>query len=316
MTTMNTNRTIKPLLLATTLALALGQNARAGSLTLPHEFQADTKAVAAEVNANFDAVKTAVDDNDSRIDQLLQRITDLENELADLKNNSVLALDGKLELVDPDDHGYATARFTGVNVQVVNGIDQSTANGLGNLIIGYNADRAFLFSGVGEVCSDGEYDNQSECESNGATWAVSHKSGSHNLVGGNKNSYSATGGLVFGWNNVINRNYASVSGGYNNKASGQYSSINGGFENTASGLYSSVSGGRKNIASEKYSSVNGGYNNKASNFYSSISGGFENTASGQYSSVSGGYNNTASGSWSSVLGGSGNTASGNYSIAP
>ncbi len=41
--------------------------AAAGTLTIPNTFSANTKAVAAEVNANFDAAKTAVDDNDSRI---------------------------------------------------------------------------------------------------------------------------------------------------------------------------------------------------------------------------------------------------------
>ncbi len=41
--------------------------AAAGTLTIPNTFSANTTAVAAEVNANFDAAKTAVDDNDSRI---------------------------------------------------------------------------------------------------------------------------------------------------------------------------------------------------------------------------------------------------------
>lgn len=42
----------------------------AGSVTLPNTFTAGTTARAAEVNANFTAVKTAVDDNHTRITRL------------------------------------------------------------------------------------------------------------------------------------------------------------------------------------------------------------------------------------------------------
>jgi hypothetical protein len=41
-----------------------GWSALAAEVTIPHEFQANTPAVAQEVNDNFTAVKTAVDDND------------------------------------------------------------------------------------------------------------------------------------------------------------------------------------------------------------------------------------------------------------
>jgi len=313
---MNTQQTLQTLLLATALVLPLGQTARAGSVSLPNTFAPNTPARAAEVNANFAAVKTAVDDNHSRVAALENTIATLQttvnnllSRLQALENNSVTALDGKLELVT-DGNGYPTARFTGVNVQVVNGVDQTTANGLGNLIIGYNADRDVA---GGEVCSNGQYNNQTDCENNGATWAISHKSGSHNLVGGNQNSYSATGGLVFGSNNVVNRDFASVSGGYNNTASGPSSSVSGGSGNTASNSYSSVSGGYNNTASGSYSSVSGGNNNRASGSRSSVSGGVGNVASGVSSSVSGGYDNSARGNYSSVSGGYDNIAGGNYS---
>ena len=42
-------------------------SAWAGNLTVPNAFVSGTKAVAADVNANFDAVATAVNDNDTRI---------------------------------------------------------------------------------------------------------------------------------------------------------------------------------------------------------------------------------------------------------
>jgi hypothetical protein len=46
---------------------ALTSWAWAGALTVPNSFTSGTAAVAAEVNDNFTAVKTAVDDNDNRI---------------------------------------------------------------------------------------------------------------------------------------------------------------------------------------------------------------------------------------------------------
>lgn len=39
----------------------------AGSVTIPNTFTSGTKAIAADVNANFNAVKSAVDDNDTRL---------------------------------------------------------------------------------------------------------------------------------------------------------------------------------------------------------------------------------------------------------
>lgn len=49
------------------LALLLPLSSTAGDLTIPNSFQAGTPARAAEVNANFDAVEVAVDDNAQRV---------------------------------------------------------------------------------------------------------------------------------------------------------------------------------------------------------------------------------------------------------
>jgi hypothetical protein len=48
--------------------------AAAGQLNTPNEFQAGTPALASEVNANFDAVESAVNDNDMRISSLEGRL--------------------------------------------------------------------------------------------------------------------------------------------------------------------------------------------------------------------------------------------------
>lgn len=52
------------------ILFATATSIQAGALTVPSTFDAGTPAVAAEVNGNFTAVKSAVDDNDSRITAL------------------------------------------------------------------------------------------------------------------------------------------------------------------------------------------------------------------------------------------------------
>src|SRR5262249_15396322 len=71
----------------------------------------------------------------------------LQRDLDAVKNNSVLALDGKVTLGDSEGDGLPEVVFTGVNVKIVNGLGPAhtleealtgVENGLGNLIIGYN----------------------------------------------------------------------------------------------------------------------------------------------------------------------------------
>lgn len=207
---------------------------------------------------------------------------------------ALLALTASMSLSDVD--GQPTIRFTGVNVQIVDGSGNTwdEVNGRGNLIIGYN-------------------------ERSGPD----RRTGSHNLVIGPKHTYSSYGGLVAGHNNNVTGSYSSVTGGEDNIASGHDSSVTGGFGNTARGThssvtggwsnhtvgwYASVSGGKHNTADGEASSVSGGVNSWASGEESSVSGGIANRASGDHSSVSGGHNNTATGDSSSVTGGSDNRA--------
>ncbi len=110
-----------------------------------------------------------------------------------------------------------TIKFSGVNVQIVNGSGTTfgTVDGLGNLIVGYN-----------EIRLTGD-----------------DRTGSHNIVVGVYNNYSSYGGFIAGTQNTSSGPYASVSGGYGGTASGSYSSVSGGYNNTAIGTSSSVSGG-------------------------------------------------------------------------
>jgi hypothetical protein len=243
----------------------------------------------------------------------------LQLQLDALRSNSVLTLNGKLNL-SPDG---TTALFNGINVQIVNGLGNTeTVNGRGNLIVGYdepNPGPNYLL----EICSNGTYRDQPSCTANGGVWGANQRTGSHNLVIGHYHSYTQFGGMVAGLNNAINAGYANVSGGFANLASGVQSSVSGGSTNTASGGQSSISGGYANTASGQFSSVSGGISNTASGDISSVSGGNVNTASGAYSSVSGGGamgisivgGNTASGTGSSVSGGSNRSATSDHSWA-
>jgi hypothetical protein len=116
--------------------------------------------------------------------------------------------------------------FKGVNVHVQSGSGATVdTTGLGNLIIGYN-------------------------ETDPAVGLI--RTGSHNLVSGEMNSFSSSSGLVFGLRNSIRGQHATILSGERNVASGQYSSILGGGLNTASGQYSTVYGGQQNTSSTDY----------------------------------------------------------------
>jgi hypothetical protein len=177
----------------------------------------------------------------------------------------------------------------GANLHIRNG-EQSTdanPNGLGNLIIGYNERR---------VGGD-------ECEQ----WNCNRRIGSHYLIVGGRNNYSAYGGIVAGYENESSGGYATVSGGNYSIASGKFAVVSGGYGGEASGWYSSISGGSMNAATHAMSSVSGGESNIADKFYASVSGGYRNIASGYYSSVGGGSHNQAIGNYSTVGGGSAKT---------
>jgi hypothetical protein len=156
--------------------------------------------------------------------------------------------------------GHPTLRFSGMNVQVVNGTGTTdgTPNKLGNLIIGYNEQRS-------------------------SSYTPAARTGSHYLVVGAAHEWTSFGGLLAGFRNTAGSDYSSVSGGIANTASGYVSSVSGGSNNTATHNFSSVSGGYANTASGSYSSVSGGYDNTASGTISSVLGGLAKTASGAYS---------------------------------
>ncbi|MCG8435170.1 MAG: hypothetical protein MJA83_14175, partial [Gammaproteobacteria bacterium] len=66
----------------------LFNQAHAGEVTLPHTFQADTKAVAAEVNENFTAAITGINDNNTKLGELETQVQALQEALASLKTEN------------------------------------------------------------------------------------------------------------------------------------------------------------------------------------------------------------------------------------
>jgi hypothetical protein len=307
--------------------LAGGSAAWADDVTIPNIFVAGSPAVAAEVNANFAAVAAAVNDNaadvgvhdaaiasnaaliaalqsalaaqQATIDSLSTSIASLTSQLAAVQGSSVMALAPNLDLVylpDPNQPGveYLTAELHGINVRIVNGAGATaTANGLGNLTVGYNEIDAAAIA----VCSNGQFANETTCTNFGGTWAGNHRGGSHNLIVGAGNAYSQYGGLLVGDRNTVNSPYASVSGGRGNLASGISASVSGGSYNTASSSYTTVSGGSYNVASVINAAVNGGLANRAAANNATVNGGANNTAAGNYSTVSGGFERSVINNW-------------------
>jgi hypothetical protein len=140
----------------------------------------------------------------------------------------VRALEGKLTHVTSvtGAGGLPEVRITGANLRLVNGLRATaTANGLGNLLVGYNEPRQ-----GGNV-----------------------ETGSHNVVVGQGHNFSSFGGLVVGRQNEIRGTFAAVCGGFDNTASASATSVSGGRGNTASG-------GHGNTASGFTSAVSGGRN--------------------------------------------------------
>ena len=114
-------------------------------------------------------------------EELETRVVQLETQLAQVTALLENVTRGTVQ-------GHDTIQFSGVNVQIVDGSGTTghDVNGLGNLIVGYN-----------ETRNDGTDD----------------RTGSHNLVVGERHNYSSYGGFVTGYQNNVLGIFATVSGG-------------------------------------------------------------------------------------------------------
>jgi hypothetical protein len=309
-------RNVSSAAIAAVVALAAISHPADADVVL-HEFKAGERARAADVNDNFGNLKTAIENAQRENTELRGQIKDLQAALA-----SVLALKDALSVESVN--GVRTMRLTGINLQVVNGTNNTeTVNGSGNLIIGYDEANTStrIVCTLATDANGNSLSNEANCLAAGGTVAVRQKTGSHNLVMGSQNSYSSAGGIIAGSGNFITALYASNLGGTGNFAGGKFAvNVAGsgnhptgstaatlaGANNTASGTNSSVSGGSSNTASIVGATVSGGSSNVASGPQSNVSGGIDNQSSGPFSHVSGGGNNNSSGATSTIAGGSAN----------
>ena len=209
-----------------------------------------------------------------------------------------------------------TFRFTGVNVQIVNGLGATNGNpadpfdlsanvrtnSAGNLILGYN-----------EVLSP---------------QARYRRTGSHNLVVGAGVGFKSFGGVVAGFRNALGAPYSVAMGGELHRTKGSFSVALGGeghqpegthsvavggFQNQVTGDHAFAGGGRHSEAPGSHATILGGSHAMATGWLATVVGGTLNVAQGTQSVVSGGYRNLASGWRATVNGGENNTASGDHS---
>ena len=204
--------TRKVLSAAVAAILAISQAAHADVVL--HEFRPGERARAADVNGNFNNLKTAVETAQRENTELRQQIKDLKAALT-----ASIAL--KDTLTVETINGVRTVRLTGVNLQIVNGTNSTESiNGAGNLIVGYDEanTNARIVCSIATDANGNSLTNEANCLAAGGTVAVPQKTGSHNLVMGSQNSYSSAGGIVAGNGNFITALYASNLGGTGNFA--------------------------------------------------------------------------------------------------
>ena len=205
---------------------------------------------------------------------MMTQIVELQGQVEALEAAVVPGLSDHVSVVDDE-----TLLVSGVNLQLVNGLGQtSTANGSGNLIVGYN-------------------------ESDSTTI---ERGGSHNLVLGRWNQYSSFSGIVHGLHNAVLNDESAVIAGSNNVVSGVRSAVLGGDQNTASGNKVVAIGGVNNEAKGSVTVVVGGNENTADGEASIILGGAGNQSLGSQNAVLGGGGNLADGYRGAVVGGQGN----------
>lgn len=180
-----------------------------------------------------------------------------------------------IQIVEIDDgfgNPLKTIRFEGVNVQIVNGSGTTeSANGLGNLLVGY--------SEAGKTAN---------------------RTGSHNLVLGPGNDYESWGGVVSGSGNALRAPHSTALSSSSSTVEGP----GGGHNVVLAGFFSKVAGGYNTISSTDSSEIGtAGFCTITGSWYSRI------IESCMYSHIVGGQSNTIRrySDESTIIGGEGHT---------
>ena len=227
---------VTTLLLVITMSHAADEKVGRSLVQHPHSVRSELATLQAEVSSLNAQISSLSGTHTS----LQTALHNAQNDIVTLKSR-IRALESRPSGGVPDLEKYLSIEtnainglmgphilITGANVHIRSGSGATddhfavsgNLTGLGNLIIGYN-----------------------EMDAN-----AQPRNGSHNLVGGSFNSFTSTGGFVFGLRNNLSGQYAAILSGDSNTASGLTASVLGGHLNKASGLRSSVYGGLSNTA--------------------------------------------------------------------
>lgn len=201
-----------------------------------------------------------------------------------------------------------TVFITHANLKILNGTgNMQSANGLGNLVVGYSDD----------------------------PYQVKYSTGSHNIAIGGNNRFTSWGSFLTGHHNNVSAPYAASIGGeyvtvngvfgvslsnVGGMLNGAHSAILGGEANSTSGNFATAVGGRGNGAVGAHSVVVGGLGNGAVGEESVILGGFSNhvddvafrsiVVGGEYNTISSNLGMTVNGSHTNLSGNGGTTVGG------
>jgi hypothetical protein len=235
------------------------------------------------------------------------RIRSIETSPALIAVAKLEPLVGHLKIEDDPLDGLAGPRiiFKGANVLIQNRDGAGKADGLGNLILGYNR--------IGKNAQGNPYEVT--------------RGGSHTLVIGDSHSWQGIGGIVNGTHNtlgaesgnsvvlsgehnVVDGHTSVVLSGWTNKVkSGGFNAIVAGYDQTIegglqSGYNSILAGNQNSITTGWTSSIAGGTDNVISGGGAqSISGGFANIINSPAGCnvISGGDQNTLESGWASIV---------------
>ncbi len=260
----------------------------------------DARLVAVEdgigaLTAFDDSLTTVLDDIVARLGGHDFVVSSLDGRVSTLESLAATPVEQEL-LTDLSayvtvDTAASTVRISGANLQVVNGTSNTqSANGLGNLILGYNEDvYGYETSGMRE--------------------------GSHSLVVGVNHAYTSYGSIVHGDNAYVTGAYAAALGVYGGSAEGARSVLLGGWGGYAAGEGSFVAGGQYNVAYGTGAAAVGGYSNAVYGAYASALGGSFASVDGDWATSVGGASSRAAGDYSVTVGGNGVRTSVMYDVA-
>ena len=330
------------------LFLLLAFNINAEELIIPFEFQAHTPAVAADVNANFVAIKASVDAKDAQIIAMQETLVTIQSNLAQLQNT----ISENQNTIAAQQTTIATQENTISNLQTtISSIDASLndqilqTNQLQNSLAVIQANTVLELDGFLSLQNiDGNYTavfTEMNVQIDNGLGTESLNGLGNLYLGYNDTTPDTTefcldaqyfnefqceeGNSIWlsnvrtGSHNLIlgkghsYLGYGAIIGGKNNVSIGNYSSVLNGEANISAGKYSVVTSGEINRAIAEYSVVLSGAYNKAIEEQSVVITGTSNTAEGFGAVVVTGQFNQALGTKSVVSGGWTNKTMGNYS---